>query len=40
MQLNSSIDKAMKIKPKAHDFNITKRNQRPSVSRHMSVTGG
>ena len=40
MQLHSSIDKAMKIKPKAHDFNISKRNQRPAVSRHMSVTGG
>jgi cyclic pyranopterin phosphate synthase len=40
MQLNSSIDKAMKIKPKAHNFDISKRNQKPSVRRHMSVTGG
>ena len=39
-QLNSSIDKAMKIKPKAHEFNISKRNQKPAVDRHMSVTGG
>ena len=40
MQLHSSIDKAMKIKPKAHEFNISKRNQKPAVDRHMSVTGG
>ena len=39
-ELNSSIDKAMKIKPKAHEFNISKRNQKPAVDRHMSVTGG
>ena len=28
------------LKPKGHDFIIDRRHNRPSVSRHMSVTGG
>src|SRR4030088_2258500 len=34
--LGSTIDR----KPKGHDFIIDRRHNRPSVSRHMSVTGG
>ena len=38
--LNTAIDEAISRKPKGHDFVIDRRNNRPSVSRHMSVTGG
>ncbi len=38
--LNAAIDEAISRKPKGHDFVIDRRNNRPSVSRHMSVTGG
>jgi len=38
--LNLAIDTAMKNKPKSHDFDISYKNQKPSVDRHMSVTGG
>ncbi len=38
--LNAAIDEAISRKPKGHDFIIDRRNKRPSVSRHMSVTGG
>ena len=38
--LNRAIDEAISRKPKGHDFIIDRRSQRPSVSRHMSVTGG
>jgi cyclic pyranopterin phosphate synthase len=34
------IDRAIGTKPKGHDFIIDRRHNRPSVSRHMSVTGG
>ena len=34
------IDEAIGRKPKGHDFVIDRRTSRPSVSRHMSVTGG
>jgi len=37
--LSAAIDRAIGLKPKGHDFIIDRRN-RPSVSRHMSVTGG
>lgn len=37
--LYSAIDEAISRKPKGHDF-IIDRNNRPSVARHMSVTGG
>jgi len=35
-----AIDEAIGRKPKGHDFVIDRRTNRPSVSRHMSVTGG
>jgi len=38
--LNAAIDEAIGLKPKGHDFIIDRRHNRPSVSRHMSVTGG
>ena len=38
--LSQSIDRAIGLKPKGHDFVIDRRHNRPSVSRHMSVTGG
>lgn len=38
--LGEAIDRAIGLKPKGHDFIIDRRNNRPSVSRHMSVTGG
>lgn len=38
--LSEAIDEAILRKPKGHDFIIDRRNNRPAVSRHMSVTGG
>src|SRR5213075_2218309 len=38
--LGATIDRAVGLKPKGHDFIIDRRHNRPSVSRHMSVTGG
>src|SRR3954452_9251691 len=38
--LATAIDRAIGLKPKGHDFIIDRRHNRPSVSRHMSVTGG
>ena len=38
--LNETIARAIGLKPKGHDFIIDRRHNRPSVSRHMSVTGG
>ena len=38
--LATAIDNAIARKPKGHDFVIDRRTNRPSVSRHMSVTGG
>jgi GTP 3',8-cyclase len=38
--LHAAIDEAIARKPKGHDFVIDRRHQRPSLSRHMSVTGG
>lgn len=38
--LNRSLDEAISRKPKGHDFVINRRRDKPSVSRHMSVTGG
>jgi cyclic pyranopterin phosphate synthase len=38
--LSEAIDHAIGLKPKGHDFIIDRRHNRPSVSRHMSVTGG
>lgn len=38
--LNEAIDEAIGRKPKGHDFIIDREHNRPSVSRHMSMTGG
>ena len=38
--LYAAIDRAIARKPKGHDFVIDRRHRRPSVGRHMSVTGG
>ena len=38
--LADAIDRAIGTKPKGHDFIIDRANNRPSVGRHMSVTGG
>ncbi|MBB3949534.1 GTP 3',8-cyclase MoaA [Aureimonas jatrophae] len=38
--LHRAIDSAIARKPKGHDFVIDRATRRPSVSRHMSVTGG
>ncbi len=35
-----AIHEAIARKPKGHDFVIDRRNNRPAVGRHMSVTGG
>ncbi len=37
--LHSAIDRAIYLKPKGHDF-VIDRGRAPSVSRHMSMTGG
>ena len=38
--LQQTIREAITRKPKGHDFIIDRRNNQPSVNRHMSVTGG
>ena len=38
--LYAAIDEAISRKPKGHDFVIDRRHNRPTLSRHMSVTGG
>lgn len=38
--LHKAIDEAIGRKPKGHDFIIDREQQKPAVSRHMSVTGG
>ena len=38
--LQNAIDGAIAAKPKGHDFIIDRRTSKPSVGRHMSVTGG
>jgi cyclic pyranopterin phosphate synthase len=38
--LQNAIDQAIAAKPKGHDFIIDRRTSKPSVGRHMSVTGG
>ena len=39
-ELGRAIDDAILRKPKGHDFVIDRRSKKPSVVRHMSVTGG
>jgi len=38
--LDAAIDRALLLKPKAHDFLVPVRGLAPAVARHMSVTGG
>ena len=38
--LRQAIHDAIARKPKGHDFVIDRRQNRPAVARHMSVTGG
>lgn len=38
--LLEAIREAIARKPKGHDFIIDRRNKRPALARHMSVTGG
>ena len=38
--IHAAIDDAITRKPKGHDFVIDRRQHRPALSRHMSVTGG
>ncbi len=38
--LSAAIDEAITRKPKGHDFVIDRRDAKPAVARHMSVTGG
>lgn len=39
-ELTDAIEAAIARKPKGHDFIIDRRHNKPSVGRHMSVTGG
>jgi cyclic pyranopterin phosphate synthase len=39
-ELDAAIVAAIARKPKGHDFIIDRRDDRPAVARHMSVTGG
>ena len=39
-QMDVAIIEAIKRKPKGHDFIIDRRDNTPSVGRHMSLTGG
>jgi cyclic pyranopterin phosphate synthase len=38
--LEAAIDEAIMRKPKGHDFMIDRRQVKPAVARHMSMTGG
>jgi cyclic pyranopterin phosphate synthase len=38
--LDAAIAEAIARKPKGHDFVIDRRTKKPSIARHMSVTGG
>ena len=38
--LLNALDEAIARKPKGHDFVIDRRHKRPTLARHMSVTGG
>ncbi|MDO6415516.1 GTP 3',8-cyclase MoaA [Sphingomonas sp. BIUV-7] len=38
--LDAALERALAIKPLAHDFHIAARGAAPAVGRHMSVTGG
>ena len=38
--LDAALDRAMRAKPKGHDFAIRTAGEAPAVARHMSTTGG
>ena len=38
--LDAALDRAMRLKPKGHDFVLDRTHTGPALSRHMSVTGG
>jgi cyclic pyranopterin phosphate synthase len=38
--IHAALDEAITRKPRGHDFVIDRRQQKPALSRHMSVTGG
>ena len=38
--LEAAMDEAIGCKPQGHDFVIDRRQNKPAVARHMSVTGG
>jgi cyclic pyranopterin phosphate synthase len=38
--IHAALDEAILRKPKGHDFVIDRRQRKPALSRHMSVTGG
>jgi cyclic pyranopterin phosphate synthase len=38
--LSAAIDDAIRRKPRGHDFVIDRRTRKPSLARHMSLTGG
>jgi cyclic pyranopterin phosphate synthase len=38
--LDDAIRAAIARKPKGHDFVIDRRDERPALTRHMSMTGG
>ena len=38
--IHAALDDAIMRKPKGHDFVIDRRQRKPALSRHMSVTGG
>jgi cyclic pyranopterin phosphate synthase len=38
--LDAAIDEAISRKPKGHDFVIDRRQKKPALARHMSLTGG
>ena len=39
-ELDAAIRRAVARKPKGHDFVIARREERPTIARHMSLTGG
>ena len=38
--LNGAIDEAITLKPKGHEFSIGDNDDKPTLKRHMNVTGG
>ena len=38
--LDEAIRRAIARKPKGHDFVIGRRDEAPTIARHMSLTGG